>query len=158
MNGPKDTSTRKMLRVKIIPLAPSHLDEVIAIEHVAFTTPWRLEDFAQLIENPEAINLAAVESGRVVGYSCAWRVIECAELGNIAVLPEYQGRGVARSLLDATLKACRRKRAEVLFLEVRASNSRAVELYEHYGFNRIGIRRAYYTQPVEDAMIMKLVL
>jgi [ribosomal protein S18]-alanine N-acetyltransferase len=158
MNGPNDTSTRRRLRVKIVPLAPVHLDEVMAIEHLAFATPWRTEDFTQLIENPEAINLAAVESGRVVGYSCAWRVIECAELGNIAVLPECQGKGVARALLETTLKACRRKKAEVLFLEVRASNNRAVELYERYGFSRIGLRRAYYSQPVEDALIMKLVL
>ncbi len=158
MNGQKDTSARKKLRVKIVPLAPAHLDEVLAIERVAFTTPWRTEDFTQLIENPEAINLAAVEAGRVVGYSCAWRVIECAELGNIATLPECQGMGVARGLLDATLKACRHKRVEVMFLEVRASNNRAVELYERYGFSRIGLRRAYYTQPVEDAVIMKLVL
>ncbi len=159
MNGRKNASSRGELRVKYVPLAATHLDEVLAIERAAFTTPWRVEDFRNLIENPDAINLAAVESsGRVVGYSCAWRVVECAELGNLAVLPERRGRGVARGLLDTTLKACRRKRVEVLFLEVRESNERAVELYERYGFSRIGLRRAYYSDPVEDALIMKLII
>ncbi len=158
MNGLKNASSRGEFRVKYVPLAAAHLDEVLVIERAAFTTPWRVEDFINLIENPDAINLAAVESGRVVGYSCAWRVVECAELGNLAVLPERRGRGVARGLLDAMLKICRRKRMETLFLEVRQSNERAVELYERYGFSRIGLRRAYYSDPVEDALIMKLVI
>lgn len=158
MKPRKEALTRERLRVIIVPLAPAHLEVVMAIERVAFSTPWRVEDFLSLIENPAAINLAALEAGRVVGYSCAWSVVEYGELGNLAVLPEYQGRGVARGLLDVTLKHCRRKAVEALFLEVRESNGRALALYERYGFRRIGLRRAYYSDPVEDALIMKLVI
>ncbi len=158
MNTQEDTSRLIKLRVKIIPLAAVHLDQVMEIEHMAFSTPWRTEDFSSLIQNPDALNLVAVEQDRVVGYSCAWRIVECAELGNLAVLPECQGRGVARGLLDATLKNCRSNKVEMLFLEVRASNIRAVELYERYGFSRIGFHRGYYSEPVEDAVIMKLII
>ena len=149
---------KKNSPVKIFPLAEEHLDAVLAIEKRVFTEPWRREDFQRLTDNPEAISLAALDEGRVVGYSCCWTVIETAELGNLAVEPEFQGRGVARALLEATIKACRKKMIAMLFLEVRCSNRRAIELYERYGFVRIGLRRGYYTHPVEDALIMKLSL
>ena len=157
MNG-KAPSPKKKYAFKIVPLAAEHLDPVLDIEKRVFTEPWRREDFQRLIDNQEAVCLAALDAGRVVGYSCCWVVIETAELGNIAVEPEFQGRGVARALLEATIKACRRKMAVMLFLEVRCSNLRAIELYERYGFARIGLRRGYYTHPVEDALIMKLSL
>ena len=150
--------TERKLRVKIVPLAGEHLDDVLRIEHEVFSTPWRREDFTILMENPEAINLAAIAAGRLVGYSLAWCVIESAELGNIAVAAGSQGLGIGRRLLTATIRACRQKYATSLFLEVRASNARAIELYERYGFKTIGLRRNYYSNPTEAALIMKLEL
>ena len=149
---------RSKLRVRIVPLLEEHLDEVMEIEHRVFSTPWRRDDFTILFENPEAINLAAVAAGRLVGYSCAWKVIESAELGNIAVADDCQGQGIGRRLLASTIKECRQKYVQSLFLEVRASNERAIGLYEGYGFTRIGLRKRYYTNPAEDALIMKLEL
>ena len=150
--------TKRKLRVRIVPLAEEHLDDVMRIEQEVFSTPWRRDDFTILLENPEAINLAALAAGRLVGYSCAWCVIESAELGNIAVAADSQGLGIGRRLLTATIRACRQKNSSSLFLEVRASNSRAIELYERYGFKTIGLRRNYYSNPTESALIMKLEL
>jgi len=155
MNGePKDRPDK--LKVKLVPLTEKHMEAVIEIERDLFSHPWRLEDFKRLIGNPLAINLAALAENKVVGYSCCWVVIETAELGNIAVARQYQGRLVARALLEATVKACRKRKVSSLFLEVRSSNRRAIELYERCGFARIGIRRGYYSHPVEDTLIMKL--
>ncbi|MFH1068463.1 MAG: ribosomal protein S18-alanine N-acetyltransferase [Candidatus Glassbacteria bacterium] len=152
-NGVKPLSK---LDVKLVPLEAAHLEEVMAIEREVFSVPWRIEDFEKLLVNRDAICYAAVHEGRVIGYSCCWMVIETAELGNLAVTGRYQGRSVGRTMLDATLAVCRKRGVEALFLEVRCSNVRAVDLYERYGFTRIGLRRGYYSQPVEDALIMKL--
>jgi len=146
------------LKVKLVPLAEEHLEAVMEIERDLFSQPWGVEDFKRLISKPEAISLTALAENKIIGYSCCWVVIETAELGNIAVAREYQGRFVARALLEATIKACQKRKVTVLFLEVRSSNRRAIELYNSYGFAQIGIRRGYYSHPVEDAIIMKLEL
>ncbi|MBW7998116.1 MAG: ribosomal-protein-alanine N-acetyltransferase [Candidatus Glassbacteria bacterium] len=155
---PKESRQRRKLKVKVVPLAMEHLDAVMEIEQEAFTTPWLRDSFVKLLENPATINFVALNAGRVVGYSCTWFVIDSAELGNIAVSSACQGQGVGRCLMDITMRACRRQNVESLFLEVRSSNSRAVELYEHYGFSSIGLRPGYYSDPREDALIMKLKL
>ena len=152
-NGAKP---RVNLEVKLIPLDAGHIDEVMVIERAVFSVPWRVEDFEKLLSNRDAVCFAALHQGRVVGYSCCWMVIETAELGNIAVASDCQGRAVGRTLLDATLAACSKRGVEALFLEVRTSNQRAIGLYERYGFKRIGLRRGYYSYPVEDALIMKI--
>ena len=157
MNRELNDSPEK-LKVKLVPLTEEHMEAVMEIERDLFSQPWRLEDFKRLIGKPEAINLAALAENKVMGYSCCWVVIESAELGNIAVARQYQGRFVARALLEATIKACRKRKVSFLFLEVRSSNRRAIELYKRYGFVQIGIRRGYYSHPVEDALIMKLEL
>ena len=157
MNGEPNDRPGK-LKVKLVPLTEEHMEAVMEIERDLFTQPWRVEDFKRLIGKPESINLAALAENRVVGYSCCWVVIETAELGNIAVARQYQGRSVARALLEATVKACRKREVSSLFLEVRSSNQRAIEIYNRYGFEQIGLRHGYYSHPVEDALIMKLEL
>lgn len=157
MSAELNNSAEK-LKVKLVPLSEKHLEAVIEIESELFSQPWQLDDFRRLIGKPEVISLAALAENKVVGYSCCWVVIETAELGNIAVARRYQGRSVARALLDATIKACRQRKIASLFLEVRSSNRRAIELYRRYGFAQIGIQHGYYSHPLEDALIMKLEL
>ena len=155
MNGEPNDRPGK-LKVKLMPLTEQHLEAVMEIERDLFSQPWRAADFLRLIGKPEAINLAALAENKVVGYSCCWVVIDTAELGNIAVARQYQGRAVARKLLKATARACRKRKVSSIFLEVRVSNRRAIELYQCNGFEQIGTRREYYVHPVEDALIMKL--
>jgi ribosomal-protein-alanine N-acetyltransferase len=150
--------TKRKLKVNIVPMCEEHLDAVMDIEQRVFGTPWRRDDFSILLENPEAVNLVAMSGDRLVGYSCAWCVIESAELGNIAVDSDCQRLGIGRRLLTTTIRTCRNMHVSSLFLEVRLSNERAISLYEYYNFRRIGVRRKYYTNPSEDALIMKLEL
>jgi [ribosomal protein S18]-alanine N-acetyltransferase len=145
----------KPSRFKYVPLAEEHIPLIMEIEGKCFSEPWRPEDFLKLIQNPDAICLCATARGRVAGYSCCWTLIESAELGSLAVDPEFQGRGIGRKLLERTARACRQRGVIAVFLEVRSSNIRAIELYERNGFCRIGLRRGYYSRPKEDALIMK---
>ncbi|MBN2288273.1 MAG: ribosomal protein S18-alanine N-acetyltransferase [Candidatus Glassbacteria bacterium] len=149
---------KKSLSIDLVPLRAEHVARVLEIENCCFSQPWREGDFTRLIDNPDSVCLVALARGQVVGYSCCWIVFESAELGNIAVHPDYQCRSVGSRLLKKTVEICRRRRVAALFLEVRTSNRKAIELYELFGFARIGLRRGYYTKPVEDALIMKLVL
>ncbi|HUU30135.1 MAG TPA: ribosomal protein S18-alanine N-acetyltransferase [archaeon] len=151
-------SGEERLIVELVPLAVEHMGRVLEIERTCFTEPWSEKDFLKLIRNPDSICLAALAVGRVIGYSCTWVVIESAELGNIAVDPEFQGRSVGRQLLEQTMRLCAARKVTLLFLEVRCSNLRAIELYTRYGFEKIGLRRGYYSRPVEDALIMRLEL
>jgi ribosomal-protein-alanine N-acetyltransferase len=144
------------LKVDLVPLSAEHLQSIMVIEKACFSEPWSKEDFQKLVDDPRAICLAALYNDRVVGYSCAWIVIETAELGNLAVAPEYQRLSVGRRLLEETIRLCASRRAGAVFLEVRRSNSRAISLYEGYGFRKIGVRRRYYSNPVEDALVLKL--
>ena len=156
--NPGTKSKKKSLDIELLPLAECHVPQVIEIENLCFSEPWRECDFTRLIDNPNSACLVAMHRDRVIGYSCCWIVIESAELGNIAVHTDYQCRSVGSRLLKKTIQLCRRRRVTAIFLEVRSSNRKAIELYELFGFVRIGLRRGYYSNPVEDALIMKLEL
>ncbi len=149
---------KKLLDVKLVRLEPQHLPRVLEIENRCFSQPWSEASFLKLTDNPDSLCLCALSRGRVIGYSCCWVLIESAELGNIAVDPDYQSRSVGRKLLSETIKICRRRKVTFLFLKVRVSNRKAIELYKLFGFIKVGLRRNYYTQPVEAALIMKLEL
>ncbi len=140
------------------PLEQVHLDRIERIEREVFSQPWRRYDFARMISNPGAVNLVMLVEGQVAGYSCSWTVLDQAELGNIAVAPPWQGRGLGRLLLEESLLALRARGVATVFLEVRRSNLRAFELYRSRGFQRVGVRCNYYTHPVEDALVMRLEL
>lgn len=149
-------SEKRSLSVELVQLEAGHLAWVMEIENRCFSQPWSKEDFLKFIDKPDSVCLVALAEGRVIGYSCCWIVIESAELGNIAVDPDYQCRSVGSKLLKETIKIYRRRKVTAIFLEVRSSNQKAIELYEFFGFSRIGLRCGYYSQPEEDALIMKL--
>lgn len=154
----KDSDTSAPPVIRIVRMTRRHLPQVLEIEPLCFTETWNEGDFLRLLDNRDALCLCALHAGRVVGYSCLWIVIESSELGNLAVHPEFQGQGIGALLLERNLGVCRKKNVVAVFLEVRASNHRAVELYRRHGFQGIGLRKRYYSRPVEDALIMKLEL
>ncbi|MCE5270652.1 ribosomal protein S18-alanine N-acetyltransferase [bacterium] len=141
--------------LRLVKMARRHLSQILEIEQLCFSETWHEVDFLRLIDLPDALCLVALQGGRVIGYSCLWVVIESSELGNLAVHPEFQGQGVGARLLERNLAVCRRRGVIAMFLEVRASNERAITLYEHHGFTRIGLRKRYYSKPTEDAVIMR---
>jgi ribosomal-protein-alanine N-acetyltransferase len=98
--------------------------------------------------------LCAVLEGRVLGYIGAWEIIDEAHITTVAVNPEYKGRGIAKALLVAVLERCYEAKIKYITLEVRVSNKAAIGLYEKFGFKSLGLRKKYYQNDGEDALIM----
>ncbi|MQA88670.1 MAG: ribosomal-protein-alanine N-acetyltransferase [Gemmatimonas sp.] len=141
--------------VYLRPLAPADLPAVMAIERASFSTPWRESTFRGLMLRRDSNLVAATREDRPVGYAVCWTVGDQAELGNVAVAPTERGRGTGRRLVDAILAIVRQRGARECFLEVRESNGQARALYEQCDFRLVGRRRNYYSQPTEDAFVMR---
>lgn len=132
-----------------------HVDEVMKIEEASFTTPWtRSSILEEINKNKMAIYIVALEEGKVVGYGGMWHVINEGHITNIAVDENYRGRGVASSIIDKLTEIAMEKDMIGLTLEVRVSNEAARRLYGKNGFKMEGIRKEYYSDNMEDALIM----
>jgi len=142
------------------PAAESDLTDIVRIERVCFADPWSEESFRRLLAVEPAIFLVAVfpPDSAVAGYAIAFAVGEDGELLNVAVEPEFRGKGLAGQMVDALLIELSARGVRTAFLEVRESNRAARALYGSRGFTEIGRRKAYYRRPVEDALVMRRVL
>jgi len=152
-------STVREPDLRIEPMALVHLDQVVALERVAFTDPWSAVSFLNEIESRDTsftrVALSWSEEA-VVGYFVAWFVEDEVHLGNLAVSPEHRGQGIGQRLLDVLLDAARERRARQVTLEVRESNWVAQRLYLKNGFRPVSIRKRYYPDNREDAIVMRL--
>lgn len=131
------------------------LDEVMRLEQEIFSEPWSRQSMQREFDRESNIYLTADMDGEVAGYCCVWRSFECADLCNIAVAPERRRRGVASALLDEAVRLCRCSQVEKMFLEVRVSNTPAINFYEKKNFQAIHTREKYYRNPIEDALVMQ---
>jgi ribosomal-protein-alanine N-acetyltransferase len=141
----------------IVPLvSPSQIDAVVAIEETSFTNPWTREMYRAELDNRGVsfCYLAVDDSGKALGFCSFWRVLDELHINNLAVRPEARRRGVATALLAHVLAEGGRLGAKRATLEVRRSNDPARRLYERFGFAVAGVRPAYYTKPVEDALVL----
>lgn len=134
-------------------LAYADLPQVIAIERRAFPTPWSLAMFVLELSKPGGVCLAALRDKRIVAYCVCSRYDVVWHLMNIAVDPDHRREGLATALLTELMHRVGGDAARVT-LEVRRSNAPAIELYERFGFRAAGIRRRYYQDNGEDALIM----
>jgi ribosomal-protein-alanine N-acetyltransferase len=147
--------------IQITPMHHADLSEVMAIEVASFSLPWTEEMFANELARgtlAEALVARASNGGSdetVVGYICVWVVSQELHINNLAVIPRWRRQGVAARLLEAALAFGHARGATEAFLEVRASNQPALQLYRRFGFSPVGMRARYYTHPVEDAVIMR---
>lgn len=132
------------------------LPRVMDIEIASYSTPWGEDTFRGLIRRNDADLLVGELDGVIAGYAVFWAVTDQGELGNIAVAPEFRGQGIAKRLLDAVLLVAQQRIVREVFLEVRASNDTARELYRKRGFVEIDRRRNYYSEPTEDALVMSI--
>lgn len=140
---------------RIEPMAPAHLDGVVAVEAQSFATPWSREAFRyELEENRLARYFVALDGDRVAGYGGLWAILREGHITNIAVHPDYRRRGVGRALLQTLMLHAIRSGLRDLTLEVRESNTAAIRLYQAAGFVVEGRRQAYYQDNREDALIM----
>ncbi len=141
----------------IRPMTETDLDGVLEIEQASFPTPWRREHFLHEIDARHSFPMAAVHDDKIIGYVVLMSLFEEAQILDVAVAPDQRGRGVARRLMERAIQVAMGQGAEALALEVRASNTAAITLYERLGFVRTGTRRGYY-EGTEDAVLMELSL
>lgn len=146
-----------MTDIDIVPMTYEHLPQVLGIEQSVFTTPWTEEMFRQEVEGVfGSRTLVAVNGGRVVGYQIAWIFDDEVHLVNIAVNPSFQHKRIGTRLLMHLIEESIDTAKKVVTLEVRASNLGAQAFYRLFGFRTIGVRKGYYTDNREDALLMWL--
>ena len=133
----------------------SDLDGVMAVEHDSFRTPWsRLAFEEELGLNRLARYLVAVDGDCVVGYAGAWLVINEVHVTNVAISLSRRREGIGRLLMESLLELARENGLESMTLEVRVSNTAARRLYKELGFVEAGLRKNYYSETKEDALIL----
>ena len=140
------------------PMGAAHLDAVLAIEQSAYSHPWSRGNFSDSMAAGYQLQ-CLVGGADVLGYFVAMAGYREVHLLNITVAPAHQRQGWARVLLDALAIWSRGQQAEWLWLEVRAGNTRAQQIYEHCGFAPVGLRKGYYPAGQgqrEDAVVMNL--
>ena len=142
-------------QVTIKPMRLEDIDSVLEIERMSFTTPWARDAYLhELKDNRLACYLLAWEFHRVLGYAGMWVVLDEAHVTTIAVDPPHRRRRIGERLLAALIGEAMRRRARRVTLEVRKSNLEAQSLYRKYGFKDIGLRKGYYSDNREDAIVM----
>jgi [ribosomal protein S18]-alanine N-acetyltransferase len=136
--------------------SPADIAEILAIEEASFTNPWTRDMYLAELENRGVSYcfVAKDDGRRIVGFCSFWRVLDELHINNLAVAPHTRRGGVATALLSHVLAEGGRLGARRATLEVRRSNDAARLLYERFGFSVAGVRRAYYTKPVEDALVL----
>ena len=140
--------------VEIRTLGIGDLGDIERIEQRAYQTPWSRSMFASELAKPTSICLGAFDGSDLVGYVINSRYVDAWHVMNVAVDPEHQRRGVATALLEQLFELTLDDERRGYTLEVRISNEGAIQLYEQLGFEPRGVRRGYYTDNREDALIM----
>ncbi len=145
-----------MNEILIRPMKIEDIGQVMVVERASFVTPWSETAFEEEIKNDLACYLSLVDNELVVGYAGMWIIIDEAHITNIALLPEFRGKGLGEKLLTVLMAEAKAHGAKSMTLEVRATNTIAQQLYTKLGFVCYGVRRQYYTDTKEDALIMWL--
>ena len=143
-----------MEKIEICQIDESMLDGVAELESLCFSSPWSKESLA-LLTGVAAMGICAVgESGRVYAYVGMLIVLDEGQITNVAVHPEMRRRGLGESVVSALIESAVKKGIVSFSLEVRESNVGAISLYEKLGFSVAGVRKGFYTQPKENALVM----
>ena len=141
--------------VRIVDTRPEHLDDILLMEQQCFSVPWTLEQLmAQLPDFMHIFLAAEDENGRAVGYAGLMYVLDEGYISNVAVSPDRRREGIADMLLTELYARAKAKKLSFLTLEVRESNIPAQSLYKKHGYTEVGRRKAYYSRPKEDAVLM----
>lgn len=137
-------------------LQESNLDDVLAIEAASFSNPWTRDMFLRELANAGVSYGYVLQgpNGQASAFCTIWVVVDEIHINNLAVDPAWRGQGLGQALLEFILRLWADRGAERATLEVRRSNETAIKLYAKLGFSVAGIRRDYYTDPAEDALIL----
>jgi [ribosomal protein S18]-alanine N-acetyltransferase len=142
--------------IEIRRLTQRDLEAIDRIERRSYPTPWSRSMFASELSKPSSVSLGAyeTETGELVGYLVISRYVDAWHVMNVAVVPERRRQGIACALFDRLFEVTGNDGRRGYTLEVRISNEAAIKLYERLGFQSRGVRRGYYTDNREDALIM----
>ncbi len=132
--------------------------DILEIEKRSFITPWNLIHFLDELMNPSSHIWGIFQDEKIIGYICFWLVADEIHILNLAIHPDMRRKGMAKLLLDKLIDWAINKDIASIWLEVRPSNKPAISLYEKFGFKKVGIRKGYYTDTKEDAILMELKL
>ena len=135
-------------------LLPEDAEGVARVERESFPTPWSREDFWREASNDFACYIVALDDMEIIGFAGCWISFEEAQVTNIALTSAQRGRGLGKVLMAKLMRAAAERGAERMTLEVRPSNTPALRLYEGLGFAAIGVRKKYYQDNDEDAILM----
>lgn len=130
------------------------LDQVMEIEQDLFHVPWTREGFFTFLTRDDAMFLVVEEKGRILAYCGLLMVLDEGDVTNVAVRRDRQKEGIGNFLMESLIRLADGLGVRIIHLEVRKSNETAIRLYERNGFTRDGIRKKYYENPVEDAVLM----
>ncbi len=144
------------------PMLSEDLDQVTAIEAASFISPWTRKAFLAEIVAPFARAFVVLDHRRgdvpVAGYLCFWEVAEDLHLLNVCVAPSYRGQGLGGRLMDFLSAWGNMRGKRKIQLEVRPDNHPALNLYKRFGFRQVGVRRGYYSDTGQDALLLDLIL
>ncbi|ERK32232.1 ribosomal protein S18-alanine N-acetyltransferase [Clostridium intestinale] len=141
-------------QLTIVDMTSEHLVDICEISIFSFPIPWSYDSFKRELKNKLASYLVVIMDNRVIAYGGIWVILEEAHITNIAVHPDYRCKGIGETLLNALLDKAYARGAKEITLEVRVSNLPAQWLYKKLGFSEEGIRKNYYEDNKEDALIM----
>ena len=140
--------------MKIVPMNEGHVAQVAELEKICFSDPWSENSVRSELSNPLSVWLVAEENGVVRGYVGSQTVLDETDMMNIAVRPDCRRKGIAAALISELVGQLKECGSHILRLEVRESNAPAIALYESLGFAQLGLRKNYYRNPKENALIL----
>ena len=135
-----------------------HVPQVAQLEKLCFADPWSEMSIASELQSIWSYWVVAVHDDKVVGYIGSQSSIDETDVMNVAVHPDWRRRGIAEGLIAHLIQELQNRGSKALMLEVRASNDPATALYEKLGFQQVGLRKNYYRNPKEDALILRKIL
>lgn len=143
--------------MRLTRLTATHLQAVEALERAVFFNPWSAKAL-ELLCSERAFGFAVMQEDKAAAYGGMLTVLDEGQITNIATHPDHRRRGYAAMVLQALLEEARERGIAFVTLEVRASNAPAIALYQKFGFEAVGTRKRFYTNPTEDALVMQCTL
>ena len=144
-----------MQNIKIQKMEADNIDDILAIEEKCYGEHhWSYESFISELNNRISSYRCAILNNKCIGYMGIWKIIEEAHVTNLSVHPDFQNQKIAHRLLLDAVDECYREKIKYITLEVRVTNKKAIHLYEKFGFKSLGVRKKYYQDNNEDALIM----
>ena len=141
--------------IDVVLLSEEYVKELAELEKICFSDPWSETMFLGDLQSEYTCYFGTFDESRIlIGYAGMWMSVDGGEITNVAVHPDYRRRGIACALINNLIKICEVNNMQFLNLEVRESNCKAISLYNKLGFENVGLRKNYYKNPTENAVLM----